>query len=141
MAASNLVAVRVGATGFRAEITARGHALIADEPTSMGGTDEGPTPYDYLVAGLGACTAMTLRLIADRRGWPLDEVVVRLSHGREHEKDCEECEGKSVGIERITRSIDLVGNLTPEQREALLRIANRCPVEQTLARGIEVVDG
>ncbi len=133
------VTVRVGRSGFRAEISARGHTLVADEPTAQGGSDEGPTPYEYLAAALGACTAMTLRMYADRRGWPLEGVTVRLAHGRVHERDCEDCESDEVGIDRLARTVELEGDLTEEQRAALLRIADRCPVGQTLTRGVRVV--
>lgn len=139
MAASNEVTVRVGKSGVRAEILARGHLLIADEPATVGGTDMGPTPYDYLAASLGTCTAMTIRMYADRRGWPLDGVSVTLRHSRIHERDCEECETHAVGIDQIEREVELAGPLTEEQQAGLLRIADRCPVGQTLARGVRVV--
>lgn len=139
MAKPNEVIVRGGERGFVTEITARGHKLIADEPAAVGGSDMGPTPYDYLLASLGACTAMTLRIYADRRGWPLQGVTVRLWQSRVYEKDCEECEAKKVGIDQVEREIDLSGPLTEEQREGLLQIADRCPVGQTLARGIRIV--
>lgn len=139
MAQPNEVAVRVGQSGFRAEISARGHTMVADEPLALGGTGEGPTPYDYLAAALGSCTAMTIRMYADRRGWALEEVTVRLTHSREHEKDCEHCESEKVGIDQLSRSIELVGDLTEEERAGLLRIADRCPVGQTLARGVRIV--
>ncbi|HEX6927534.1 MAG TPA: OsmC family protein [Longimicrobiaceae bacterium] len=141
MAQPSEVSVRVGASGFRAEISARGHTLVADEPVDVGGTNEGPTPYDYLAAALGSCTAMTIRIYADRRGWPLQSVTVRLTHSREHERDCEECEASPVGIDQFTRKIELVGDLTEEQREGLLRIADRCPVGQTLQRGLRILPG
>ena len=92
MAELNEVVVRIGESGFRTEIAARGHSLIADEPVALGGGDEGPTPYDYLAASLGACVAMTLRIYADRRGWPLEGLIVRLAHSRVHEEDCEHCD-------------------------------------------------
>lgn len=139
MAKPNEVIVRGGESGFRTEIVARGHELIADEPTAVGGTGMGPTPYDYLLAALGSCTAMTLRMVADRRGWPLEGIAVRLWQSRAYEKDCEECEESSVGIDQIEREIDLSGPLTEEQREGLLQISDRCPVGQTLARGIRIV--
>ncbi|HEU4584287.1 MAG TPA: OsmC family protein [Gemmatimonadaceae bacterium] len=139
MAKPNEVIVRTGDRGYVTEIMARGHLLIADEPASVGGTDMGPTPYDYLLASLGACTAMTLRIYADRRGWPLEDVAIRLWQSRVYEKDCEECEVSEVGIEQIEREIDMAGPLTEEQQEGLIRIADRCPVGQTLARGIRIV--
>lgn len=139
MASPREVAVRVEASGFRAEVSAGGHTLVADEPISFGGTDQGPTPYDLLAAALGTCTAMTIRMYAARREWPLESVTVRLAHERVHEEDCEECEGKSVGIDRLTRVIELDGDLTEEQREGLIRVADRCPVGQTLERGVTIV--
>ena len=138
MAMPNEVIVRGGERGFVTRIMARGHELIADEPVAVGGTELGPTPYDYLLASLGACTAMTLRIYADRRGWPLEGVTVRLWQNRVYEKDCEECDVKSVGIDQVEREIDLAGPLTEEQQEGLLRVADRCPVGQTLARGIRI---
>lgn len=139
MEQANEIVVRLGESGFRTEIVVRGHTLVADEPAAAGGTDAGPTPYDYLLAALGSCTAMTVRMVAGRRGWPLEGVSVRLWQSRVYEKDCEECEVKNVGIDQIEREVDLAGPLTEEQHEGLLRIADRCPVSQTLARGIRVV--
>ncbi len=136
----NVVEVRGGSSGFKVEVSVRGHSMIADEPVALGGTDAGPTPYDYLAAALGTCTAMTLRMYADRRGWPLEGVTVRLAHSRVHEKDCEECESGAVGIDQLARSIELDGDLTDEQRAGLLRIADRCPVGQTLTRGVRIVE-
>lgn len=139
MAEQNEVVVRVGPSGYRAEVSARGHTLVADEPASVGGTDAGPTPYDYLAAALGTCTAMTVRMYADRRGWPLERVTVRLTHSRVHEKDCERSDAERVGIDQLARSIEFDGDLTEEQRAGLLRIADRCPVGQTLERGVRIV--
>lgn len=139
MAEPNQVAVRVGASGYRAEISAGGHTLIADEPAALGGTNEGPTPYDYLASALGTCTAMTIRMYADRRGWPLDEVTVRLAHSRTHQKDCVQCDTRPVGIDQFERSIELSGDLTEEQRAGLIQVADRCPVGQTLERGLRIV--
>jgi uncharacterized OsmC-like protein len=118
--------------GLRTEVEVGGHELVADEPTSLGGTDAGPTPYEYLLAGLGGCTAMTLRLYADRKGWPLESVAVRLSQDRIHATDCEECETDEGRIDRIEREIELVGPLEEEQRRRLLEIADMCPVHRTL---------
>jgi uncharacterized OsmC-like protein len=136
--AAGWVTARIGRTGFRADTTARTHALIVDEPVAVGGTDLGPTPYECLLSALGACTAMTLRLYADRKKWPLERVTVQLRSGHSHVKDCEECATKKVGIEHIQRRLELEGALTDEQRSRLLEIADRCPVKQTLERGIHV---
>ena len=135
------VTTRLGPRGFRAEIRAGRHVFIADEPVAVGGTDAGPTPYDYVLAALGGCTAMTLRMYADRKGWPLEAIEVRLRTARTHEKDCEDCvadAAKPVGIGRLEREVELTGTLTDEQRRRLLEIADRCPVKQTLERGIRV---
>ena len=136
--AAGWVTARIGRTGFRTDATARTHSLIVDEPVEAGGTDLGPTPYENLLSALGACTAMTLRLYADRKKWPLESVTVQLRSGQSHVKDCEECETKKVGIGHIERRLELEGALTDEQRSRLLEIADRCPVKQTLERGIQV---
>ena len=138
MAEPSEVVVRAGRTGFLTEILTRGHTLLSDQPIASGGGNAGPTPYDYLLAAFGSCTAMTIRIFADRRGWPLEGVVVRLWQSRVYDKDCDECDVKSVGINQIEREVDLSGPLTEEQQEGLLRIADRCPVGQTLARGIRI---
>src|ERR687893_430160 len=104
------VVARTG-EGLRTEVEAGGHTLVADEPESLGGTDAGPTPYDLLLAALSGCKAMTLRMYADRKGWPLESVTVRLSHDRIHAKDCEECETEEGRIDRIQREIELEGSL------------------------------
>lgn len=113
--------------------------MEADEPVPLGGTDRGPTPYEYLLSALGSCMAMTLRMYADRKAWPLEGVEIRLRTARAHEKDCEQCETEKVGITEIERQIEFSGPLTEEQRGRLLQIADRCPVKQTLERGIRVV--
>lgn len=136
--AAGWVTSRIGRTGFRTDATARTHSFIVDEPVKVGGTDLGPTPYEFLLSALGACTAMTLRLYADRKKWPLESVTVHLRSGRSHEKDCEDCATKKVGIGKIQRRLELEGTLTDEQRSRLLEIADRCPVKQTLGQGIEV---
>jgi uncharacterized OsmC-like protein len=131
VSAEERVVVTTG-EGLRTEVSAGGHALVADEPESLGGTDEGPNPYDYLLAALGGCTAMTLRMYADRKGWPLESVTVRLSQDRIHAKDCEECETEEGRIDRIRREIELGGPLEEKQRRRLVEIADMCPVHRTL---------
>jgi len=128
----NRIITRTGKIGFHTEIIANGHTLIADEPIAVGGADTGPSPYDYLVAALGACTSMTLRMYADRKGWPLEAITVRLKHRKIHAKDCRECEAKEGKIDHIEREVELTGPLGEEQRSKLLEIANKCPVHRTL---------
>jgi uncharacterized OsmC-like protein/predicted alpha/beta hydrolase family esterase len=113
-------------------ITAGGHQLVADEPAAVGGADSGPTPYDLLLAGLGACTAMTVRMYADRKGWRLRRTTVRLRHRRIHAKDCAGCETMTGQLDHIDREMQFEGELTDEQRGRLLDIAERCPVHRTL---------
>lgn len=122
------VVARLDAGRLTTEIRAGAHTFLADEPASAGGTDLGPNPYDLLLASLGACTAMTLRLYAERKQLPLSEVRVHLTHVR------------SAGApERIERCLELAGDLSPEQRARLLGIADKCPVHRTLHAGLEVV--
>lgn len=126
--------------GFYTEVSAGGHSLVADEPTSFGGTDKGPTPYDFLLGALGSCTAMTLRMYANRKDWPLDSVTVRLSHGKIYADDCNNCETETGKIDRIEREIEIEGDLSDAQREKLLEIADKCPVHRTLTSETVIED-
>lgn len=114
------------------------HRLMADEPRAYGGTDLGPNPYDLLLMSLGACTSMTLRLYANHKQWPLDDVRMRLAHKRVHEEDCEECDGGERRMEIIDVQIELSGDLKPGQRERLLEVARRCPVNRTLTGEVRI---
>ena len=132
------VTVQGDAAGFAQRITVGRHRLIADEPTSAGGTDTGPDPYGLLLAALGSCTSMTVALYARRKQWPLQAVTVRLRHSRIHAADCEGCETKEGMLDHIARDIELVGTLDDEQRARLLAIADKCPVHRTLASEIRI---
>ena len=132
------VVVRGSAAGFAQEIIAGPHRMTADEPVSAGGTDNGPTPYDFLLAALGACTSITVGMYARRKGWPLEEVTVNLRHAKIHASDCAECETKEGMLDRIERDIHFAGSLTNEQRSKLLEIANKCPVHRTLTSEIVI---
>ncbi|MCB1367632.1 MAG: OsmC family protein [Rhodobacteraceae bacterium] len=121
------------AAGFLQDISAGPrHHLLADEPVSYGGSDQGLSPYQLLAAGLGACTSMTIRMYARRKKWPLGHVEVDVSHDKVHAEDCEDCEGKGGKIDRFTRLIRLTGDLSDDQRSRLLEIADKCPVHRTL---------
>jgi putative redox protein len=126
--------VTVSDTGVKLTqaIRAGRHRLQADEPATLGGNDAGPSPYDLLLAALGACTSMTLRLYANQKQWPLEGVEVRLRHDKIHAADCTECETREGRIDRIEREIRIIGGLDETQRQRLLEIANRCPVHRTL---------
>lgn len=117
---------------FAQLVQAGGHLLPADEPISLGGTGTGPSPYQLLLAALGACTAMTVRMYADHKGWPLERVAVRLRHEKVHAEDCAACETPGAKIDRIARELLLDGPLDEAQRQRLLEIAHKCPVHRTL---------
>jgi putative redox protein len=134
----NRIAARTGPGGFLTEIQVNRHNLVADEPAAVGGTDQGPTPFDLLVAALGACTSMTLRMYADRKRWPLEAATVRLKHAKIHASDCESCEIKEGMLDRIEREIEIEGPLDAEQKQRLLQIADRCPVHRTLTSEVEI---
>lgn len=123
---------------FQCDVQTTSHQWVADEPIKVGGSDTGPDPYQHLLAGLGACTVMTLRMYANLKKLPMDNVTVNLSHDREHGEDCQSCDEQHPRIDVIHRTIDFVGNLTQEQIDKLLVIADKCPVHRTLYNKIEV---
>ena len=125
---------------LRQQIDAGTHTLYADEPVGVGGDDAGPNPYELMLGALGACTSMTLLMYARRKQWPLEDVVVRLSHRRDYARDCEECDEKPVQIDLIERRITLAGPLDDQQRARLMEIAQKCPVHRTIIGTIKVVD-
>ncbi len=129
---------RTGATGFRSDVSLAGHTLIADEPEDYGGTDMGPTPYDLLSGALATCTSMTIRMYADHKKLPVDAVTVSVRHDKIHAKDCENCEQEDGRIDRFRRELTLDGDLTDEQRQRILEIADRCPVHKTLHGDVHV---
>jgi putative redox protein len=130
--------VEGGTASFLQRIRARNLTFSADEPLDKGGTNLGPTPYDLLLASLGACTSMTLKMYAGRKEWPLDAVKVTLRHDRIHAKDCEDCEKETGRIDVIDKKLELRGSLTDAQRERLLEISARCPVHRTLLNEIKI---
>lgn len=126
------VVAESGSGLYAQDISIGKHRLKGDEPESVGGGDAGPSPYAYLLAALGSCTSMTLRMYANRKGWPLKHVEVRLSHRKVHAEDCETCETKQGFVDRIERIIAIEGDLDEDQRTRLMEIADKCPVHRTL---------
>jgi putative redox protein len=137
---AQVVVVETTQSPFLQQVVAGEHRFFADEPVSLGGSDAGPSPYDLLAAGLGACTSMTLRLFADRHRIPLGRVMVEVDHARVHATDCERCvAGDGTRIDAFDCRVHLEGDLTLDDRAQLLAIANRCPVHRTLEMASNVV--
>jgi putative redox protein len=134
----SVLVVSTGAGPFEQRLLDGRHVLTADEPAAVGGGDAGPGPYELLLMALGACTSMTVKMYAARKAWPLEGVEVRLRHDRVYHRDCAECEDKNTLIDRVERSLRLIGPLNAEQRDRLLDMAHKCPVHRTLATGVEV---
>ena len=133
---SKQVVVQIGNEELTTNILAAGHPLIADEPEKVGGNNYGPSPYDLLLSSLGSCTAMTLRLYADRKKWNLEEVIIHLNHHKDYITDCQNCDDKGSKVDHIEKSIQLIGNLDTAQKERLLEIADRCPVHRSLNNSV-----
>ncbi|RSK51417.1 OsmC family protein [Hymenobacter rigui] len=129
------VVVRVGPTDLTADIHSGRHTWVADEPLTVGGQDQGPTPYSLLLSALGACTAITLRLYASQKQWPLEGVEVSLTHQRVHRTDCDQCEQPGTMLDEIRKELRLLGPLSVEQRQRLHSISEKCPVQKTLTGG------
>jgi putative redox protein len=132
------VAVRIGKDGYTTDITDGRHQLVADEPEDIGGNDYGPSPYDLLLSSLGACTAITLRMYADRKKWDLQELLVHLEHKKDYAEDCKKCDSKDSKIDHIYRFIELSGDLSDDQKDRLIEIAEKCPVHKTLEGKVKV---
>lgn len=133
------ISVHGNSGGFAQEIQVGPHQLKADEPTTVGGTDTGPNPYDLLLSALGACTSMTISMYARRKQWPLEAVTVTLRHEKIYAIDCEHCETREGRIDRVERDVKLHGDLDDEQKSRLLDIANKCPVHRSLKSEIDVL--
>jgi uncharacterized OsmC-like protein/fermentation-respiration switch protein FrsA (DUF1100 family) len=138
--APRTVVVRETGNGrFQQEISIGPHHMLADEPVAVGGGDTGPGPYDYVLAGLGACTSITMRLYAERKAMPLERVTVTLNHSKIHAEDCAECETKAGMLDHIERVIAMEGALDVEQRQKLMEISEKCPVHRTLTSEVHIV--
>jgi putative redox protein len=136
--AGTVIVASTGAGPFEQIMLDGRHTLHADEPVSAGGGDSGPGPYELLLMALGSCTSMTINLYAARKKWPVEQVVVRLRHSRVHAEDCVDCESPKSMIDRIDRSVELIGSLDEAQRARLLQIADQCPVHRTLSSKIDI---
>jgi putative redox protein len=123
---------------FAQQIAAGRHRLKGDEPDSVGGTDTGPSPYDFLLAALGSCTSMTVGVYARKKNWPLERVTVWLRHSKVYAADCSECETREGMIDRIERDVRFEGPLSADRRSRLLEIANKCQVHRTLTSEINI---
>lgn len=139
VAPGTVVVAEIDPNGLSQRLLDGRHRLLADEPKEKGGADAGPDPYTLLLMSLGACTAMTLRLYARRKQWPLERAVVRLHHTRIHAEDCADCETKVGMLDRIAVSVTLDGPLDSAQRARLLQIAEQCPVHRTLTSEVKIV--
>jgi putative redox protein len=135
----NVVVRETRAGKFQQAVTTGPHQMLADEPVTAGGEDTGPGPYDFVLAGLGTCTSMTMRMYADRKSLPLDRVTVTLKHSKIHADDCAECETKEGLLDQIDRVITIEGALDADQRKRLMEIADKCPVHRTLTSEIRIV--
>jgi putative redox protein len=136
--AQSAVVVRSTGSGFGQEIVTGQHRLKAGEPCFAGGTDTGPTPYQFLLAAFGACTSLTVGMYARRNNWALEGVVVRLSHSKIPAENCFACQTEEGMLDRIDCELELQGSLTPQQRLRLLDVAEKCPVHRTLTSEIEI---
>ncbi len=132
------VAVSIGNEGFTSEVIAGNHRLTADEPKDFGGNDFGPSPYDFVASGLGACTAMTMRMYAERKKWNLQKVIVHVNHGKEHAMDAQEENTPQRKIDVFKREIEIYGELDESQRQRLMQIADKCPVHKTLEANAKI---
>ncbi|MEO9469459.1 OsmC family protein [Parasphingorhabdus sp.] len=132
------VSVETADGKFQQTIKVGNHEFLGDEPISFGGMDSGPSPYDFLLASLGSCTSMTIKMYADRKGIPLEAVHIELEHSRDHVEDCSTCSNDDNRIDVIDRAITLTGDLSDEQRGKLMEIADKCPVHRTLENRIDI---
>ncbi len=125
--------------GYKVELQARGHTYLADEPEEAGGTNAGPNPYDLLLSALAACKLITMRMYAERKGWPFEGAELRLKTYKVHVRDCEDCESEpNTMVDIIEVEMTIHGDLTDEQRRRIAQIADRCPVHRTLTGEIKI---
>ncbi|MFO7799505.1 MAG: OsmC family protein [Rhodohalobacter sp.] len=133
-----IVHLHLGNENYKTVMTAGRHELISDEPKSAGGQDTGPDPYDYLLMSLGSCTVITLKMYADRKNWPLEDIYVEMLHHKSHAEDCKDCDDPKAKIDKIEKAIIIKGDLTEKQLQRLMEISKKCPVHRTLLNDIDI---
>jgi len=136
-----IVHLHLGKENYKTVMTAGRHELISDEPESVGGQDSGPDPYDYLLMSLGSCTVITLKMYADRKKWPVEDIYVEMLHHKSHAEDCKDCDDPKAKIDKIEKEIVIKGDLTDDQLQRLMEISKKCPVHRTLLSDVEIVTG
>jgi len=134
-----IVHLHLGNDNYKTVMTAGRHELISDEPKAVGGKDTGPDPYDYLLMSLGSCTVITLKMYADRKKWPVDDIYVEMQHHKSHAEDCRDCDDPKAKIDKIEKEIIIKGDLTDDQLQRLKEISKKCPVHRTLLGDIDIV--
>lgn len=133
-----VVHIHLGDQNYKTVMNAGEHELIADEPESAGGGNQGPGPYDYLLMALGSCSVITMKMYADRKEWPVDDIYIEMRHFKAHAEDCVDCDNPNAKIDKIEKEIIVKGDLSGEQLERLLEISKKCPVHKTLLNDIEI---
>lgn len=134
-----IVHIHLGSENYKTVMTAGNHELISDEPEKVGGKDLGPDPYDYLLMSLGSCSVITMRMYADRKEWPVEDIYIEMRHFKDHSDDCEDCDDPKARIDKVEKEIIIKGDLSDEQIDRLLEISKKCPVHRTLLNDIEIV--
>ena len=133
-----IVHIHLGSENYKTVMTAGNHELISDEPEKVGGKDLGPDPYDYLLMSLGSCSVITMRMYAERKEWPVEDIYIEIRHFKDHAEDCEDCDDPKARIDKIEKEIIIKGDLSNDQIERLLEISKKCPVHRTLLNDIEI---
>lgn len=134
-----IVHIHLGDENYKTVMTAGNHELVADEPENAGGGDIGPSPYDYLLMALGSCSVITMKMYADRKEWPVEDIYIEMRHSKAHAEDCVDCDDPAAKIDKIEKEIIVKGDLSQEQLDRLLEISKKCPVHKTLLSDIEIL--
>lgn len=134
-----IVHFHLGDQNYKTIMTAGPHELIADEPEDVGGNDDGPDPYDYLLMALGSCSVITMKMYADRKEWPVEDIFIEMRHAKGHAEDCEDCDDPKARIDKIEKEIIVEGDLNEKQLDRLLEISKKCPVHKTLLKNVEII--